>query len=692
MDLPHDEAADFELPPAKRQCTQSPRLSPITGQSNSPAINAASKPVFEETAASANMTDMTSSTTATVSIPGLGALEEKEVEAQKTEEPETTGILDMLMQYVEAASNPTPSHESAEAASEKHRPGAVGASDPETELSDVTAIHETHRPQEDNGHKVDAIEDVHSGIVAPMEPELEIANQDITMSNQSADMISGIEENGTSAQTIPANAQEAEPEAAEWEADSSPLESSSDSNTSDLSSSDEDSDEEMDGEYAMLGLEEQARILMQGDGGSDDEGGESKVGDKADRVQLRSANEKPEEVVPKPNITLTDEKIEELGVVEGIVESTVLIKAKVSGEYQVLEAGSLLCLKDRAVVGVVTELFGRVEQPMYTIRFTNDAAIQEAGLSVPGTPVYYVEPPHSTFVFTQPLKSIKGSDASNFHDEEVGDDEMEFSDDEAEAEHKRRLKLKRQGRKDDRSGRNAYQSDSRRSSVSHAHDGSANGSAYGSGAIQMNYDDVDEGYTPLARPSNLHMMAQGQAPLEGRQHQPTTTGRSNDRGRGRGHGRGRGFDRGRGRGSRPSGQNKAQWNEKRAPEPAFSPRYPSAPPAFALPPTSPYQHQQNFQQPLQQPSGPPQMPAYPPFSPSPISPLPGTHFNFNAQQPQQWQQQQQQQQYGAQNMPNYQYGGPQHAQSQMPMPPPGSHINPAFLEALRQHQQQGHHR
>lgn len=32
---------------------------------------------------------------------------------------------------------------------------------------------------------------------------------------------------------------------------------------------------------------------------------------------------------------------------------------------------------------------------------------------------------------------MKGSDASNVHDEEVGEDEVEFSDDEAEAAYKR---------------------------------------------------------------------------------------------------------------------------------------------------------------------------------------------------------------------------------------------------------------
>jgi H/ACA ribonucleoprotein complex non-core subunit NAF1 len=67
---------------------------------------------------------------------------------------------------------------------------------------------------------------------------------------------------------------------------------------------------------------------------------------------------------------------------------------------------------------------GRVQQPYYSVRFTNAAAITEAGI-VKGTKIFYVEP-HSTYVFTQPLKAFKGSDASNLHDEEVGEDEISF--------------------------------------------------------------------------------------------------------------------------------------------------------------------------------------------------------------------------------------------------------------------------
>lgn len=57
-----------------------------------------------------------------------------------------------------------------------------------------------------------------------------------------------------------------------------------------------------------------------------------------------------------------------------------------------------------------------------------------------GRDVYHV-PARSKFVSVSYLKQMfKGSDASNAHDEEPGDDELEFSDDEAEREHKRTLK------------------------------------------------------------------------------------------------------------------------------------------------------------------------------------------------------------------------------------------------------------
>ena len=401
-------------------------------------------------------------------------------------------------------------------------------------------------------------------------------------------------------------------EAREWETDSSPYDSS-DSDCSTSTDSD-DSDEDADAEYSMLDPEEQARILMQDDGGSDDEGGKGK---EKGNANMRTANERFEEVIPKPNIDITDDmQIELLGTVAGIVESTVVVKARTTGEYQVLESGSLLCSKDRSVIGVVAETMGRVEQPMYTIRFANDAAIEEAGLSDHGTTVYYVLP-HSTFVFTQPLKGLKGSDASNFHDEEVGDEEMEFSDDEKEAEHRRLLKLKRQGRlgREDSGrgsrggrgrGRGRGRGDFRESNLRHSSVSSTTEPIPDEPSnAALNYDDEpDTDYTPLRRPSQDQQSSMAPPRTNGRGDYGQTRGRGGFRGDrgGRGNHGGRG---GRGSYDNYNRQNQQQNQHQQMPPP---------PPQY-------------YSQPQQTPQLTPQAP-FAPFSPSPISPLPGQQFNF----------------------------------------------------------------
>ena len=328
---------------------------------------------------------------------------------------------------------------------------------------------------------------------------------------------------------------------AEFELDSSPLQSSSSSISTDSSSSGESDDEE----YELLDPTEQALRLMQEDGGSDDD---SKSGPRGPSGPPRTLNEKPDEVVPKPNVTITnDMKVEELGAVENLVENIVLVKAKTSGEYQVLEFGSVLCLADKTVIGVVAETLGRVQQPYYSVRFTNAAAISEAGISK-GTPIFYVEQ-HSAPVFTQPLKAFKGSDASNLHDEEVGDDAIEFSDDEAEAEYKKKLKLTNKAKRDIRQGPRDGFSRALPHGANQHRQRSGDHALGRNGNSAINYDDHESGeelYTPLARPSNLHeIMGPREAPVED-QNVHYRTDRGNRGGRGRG-------ERGRRRGDRGGG-------------------------------------------------------------------------------------------------------------------------------------------
>ena len=521
-----------------------------------------------------------------------------------------------------------------------------------------------------------------------------------------------------------------EQDEAEYELDSSPLISDSSSDGSTDSSSSEDSDAD---DYEMLSPAEQARRLMAEDGGSGDEGkGKER---KIDTEVPRTLNEKPDELVPKPTVVVTEDmKIEELGLVENSIEDLALIKAKTSGEYQVLESGSLLCLQNRSVVGVVSETLGRVQQPYYSVRFTNATALVEAGMKK-DIKIFYV-PQHSTTVFTQSLKSFKGSDASNLHDEEVADDELEFSDDEAEAEHKRQVKQQRMAKRNARDG----QPDgfSRGPQRRPGRPGPRlNGGLHpvqehqrNFGEADLNYDDADgmslennedeDGlYTPLTRPSNLHEIISGNVPLtenyanrgknnRGRGNSTHgNSGRVDNRGRGGNRGM-RGPDRG---GKLNRGGRGQAYGHHSPPAPqdnGFSSSQTNSLPPRPRPETIGYQqssHQSNgFPQPPPQQSPIPSLgfqaqqqshslahPGYPSqqsnaYNPSYHQQAPPQSFpsHFSQQYHSQYHQQQQQQSLAHQGYPQ-QFA----SQPDMPFPPQtqyppsipsGAHINPNLFK------------
>ncbi|EJP68028.1 NAF1 domain-containing protein [Beauveria bassiana ARSEF 2860] len=381
----------------------------------------------------------------------------------------------------------------------------------------------------------------------------------------------------------------------EWEIDSSPYESSESS--SDSSSDSDDSDNEG---YEMLGVEETARMLMEA--GSDDEGGGPSGGAKSGAAaQLRTKNELADEpVIARPDVVITEDMpLEVLGAIEHIVDTTALVAGVTPGEYQVLDSGSVLCTASRVVVGAVAETIGKVTRPMYTVRFNSADEIAELGLAV-GTDLYYT-PAHATFVFTAPLKAVKGSDASNLYDEEAAADEVEFSDDEKEAEHKRAAKQKKKDKWKANNPEKAAAAAAARTKdhpLRQQHNVDAG----------LNYDDDEDGpYKPLARPSSL-----ASGPGASQYDQPPSSSRHGGgrrggdfRGRGRGGGRGSGsrggYARGGGGGSSssrdgyslPPQGNQQPPNHYAPPPPqsvpqgAFGVQFPGWPPAAAPPPPPP---------------------------------------------------------------------------------------------------------
>ncbi|KAI8853205.1 Gar1/Naf1 RNA binding region-domain-containing protein [Chytridium lagenaria] len=153
---------------------------------------------------------------------------------------------------------------------------------------------------------------------------------------------------------------------------------------------------------------------------SDDEGGFSGPGGSRG---LKTKNEidvlPPVEAI---NIVVPpDAELTEIGTIMAQVEDQLVIESIVGGENKVLDADTVILLEDRSVVGRIFETFGPVLCPMYSIRFNPQNDVDKEKFCV-GLKVFFA-PSLAKFVFTAQLRALKGSDASNIYDEEVGDDE-----------------------------------------------------------------------------------------------------------------------------------------------------------------------------------------------------------------------------------------------------------------------------
>ena len=120
-----------------------------------------------------------------------------------------------------------------------------------------------------------------------------------------------------------------------------------------------------------------------------------------------------------------------------------------SVNHNPLNEGSILWITDtRSPLGLVDEIFGPVKCPYYVVRYNSDKDVPP-GISE-GTAVSFVTEFAYKILNEKDLYK-KGYDASGENDEEVTD-EVEFSDDEKEAQYKRSLSQEKRGIDDKRQG------------------------------------------------------------------------------------------------------------------------------------------------------------------------------------------------------------------------------------------------
>lgn len=154
---------------------------------------------------------------------------------------------------------------------------------------------------------------------------------------------------------------------------------------------------------------------------------------------VKTAHEIVDIVVEKPQFELTPQtEIILAGNIFQIIDNVIVIHCRPGCEFSTLDQGSLLVYENREIMGEVFETFGPVARPYYSVRF-NDSKEINTEFGKIGAAVYYVPSYQKTqIVETEALRKIKGTDASNVYDEEVGEDEQEFSDDEKEMQAKKR--------------------------------------------------------------------------------------------------------------------------------------------------------------------------------------------------------------------------------------------------------------
>lgn len=154
---------------------------------------------------------------------------------------------------------------------------------------------------------------------------------------------------------------------------------------------------------------------------------------------VKTAHEIVDIVVEKPNFEVTsDMDIVLAGSIFQIIDNVIVVHCRPGCEYSTLDQGSLLIYHNREIMGEVFETFGPVARPYYSVRF-NDAKEINMEHGKIGASVYYVPAYEKTqIVQTETLRKIKGTDASNVYDEELGEDEMEFSDDEKEMQFRKK--------------------------------------------------------------------------------------------------------------------------------------------------------------------------------------------------------------------------------------------------------------
>eukprot|EP01135_Chromosphaera_perkinsii_P008593 Nk52_evm35s1401 gene=Nk52_evmTU35s1401 len=264
-----------------------------------------------------------------------------------------------------------------------------------------------------------------------------------------------------------------------YRSDGSDVSDMSDSEVSEVSSDSEDDEDSDAGIGDIIGLYERDEF------------------EEEDCGPLKSANEVlPEELPPVEKLSLSLKDGAELsfvGTIVSILDGLACIQS--SPGLMPYDLDTVLWMGDRTPFGKIFDVFGQVACPFYVVR-VSEKECKEMGIST-GTKLYVApqEEHLTSFVHTQALQKIKGSDASWKNDEEPPENVLDYSDDEEERMSKRKPKNKKknkQTRGDKLTNTSFIMTNEKPVDAANC-----SKDIYGN---DITVGPVSEGYTPLARP------------------------------------------------------------------------------------------------------------------------------------------------------------------------------------------------
>lgn len=210
-----------------------------------------------------------------------------------------------------------------------------------------------------------------------------------------------------------------------------------DSSSEDLSS---DSDQEEDTKSSLSSMDEeitdyeQIKKLVDAmeDGQPEDVGG---------HASLHAADHELFGDFPLPDVSQIliseEETLCYAGEVQAHLEGMVVVKAPKNQKVPLNEGCVLILESARQPIGIIEDIFGPITDPLYALRFCGAQEVYDSVIQ--GARIAFVERLANYIPNYEELKE-KGYDANDVAAQGEDNDNVEFSDDEAEAQFKRQLK------------------------------------------------------------------------------------------------------------------------------------------------------------------------------------------------------------------------------------------------------------